>query len=225
MGTDLSKNQVEKTYDRWAPVYDVVFGSIFAQARRAAIEAGCNVGGRILEVGVGTGISLPLYDRDCRICGIDLSEEMLEKARQRVAELQLKQVERLDIMDAENLQFPDGSFDVVAAQYVVNTVPHPEKALAEFRRVLKVGGEIILINRVGADGGPRRAFEMMYQPMAQKLGWRSEFPWARFGTWLERWPDMYLIERRPVPPFGHFSLLRFGKRALSGEHAVRAAND
>jgi phosphatidylethanolamine/phosphatidyl-N-methylethanolamine N-methyltransferase len=210
---DIDSAKVAKTYDRWAPVYDVVFGSIFAQARRTAVDAGNRRGGRILEVGVGTGISLAKYSPDCQICGIDLSEDMLEKARKRVEELRLTNVERLAVMDAENLRFPDRSFDVVAAQYVVNTVPHPEIALNEFRRVLKVGGEIILINRIGANAGPRRTFEKMFQPMARQLGWQSEFPWERFGRWLERSPDMHLIERTPVPPLGHFSLIRFGKVA------------
>jgi phosphatidylethanolamine/phosphatidyl-N-methylethanolamine N-methyltransferase len=120
-------------------------------------------------------------------------------------------VESLEVMDAENLAFPPASFDVVVAQYVVNTVPHPEVALDEFARVLKPGGEIILINRVGAEDGPRKAFEHLLTPVAQRLGWRSEFPWQHFVRWLERTPGVRLIERRPVPPLGHFSLIRFGK--------------
>ena len=125
-------------------------------ARQAAIAATERVGGRILEVGVGTGISLPDYAADNRIVGVDISEPMLRKARKRVTEQALRHVEGLAVMDAERLDFPDASFDVVVAQYVVNTVPHPEAALDEFARVLKPGGEIILINRVGAEDGPRR---------------------------------------------------------------------
>jgi phosphatidylethanolamine/phosphatidyl-N-methylethanolamine N-methyltransferase len=126
----------------------------------------------------------------------------------------LRNVERLAVMDAERLDFPDDSFDVVVAQYVVNTVPHPEAALDEFARVLKPGGEIVLLNRVGADAGPRRVFEHLFQPFANKLGWRSEFPWGRFAHWAESTPHgMHLIERRPMPPLGHFSLIRFGKTA------------
>jgi phosphatidylethanolamine/phosphatidyl-N-methylethanolamine N-methyltransferase len=212
--TTLDKQAVEKVYRRWAPVYDLVFGAVFDQARRAAISASERVGGRILEVGVGTGISLPLYSGNSRIYGIDLSEEMLRKARQRVTRRRLRNVERLVVMDAERLDFPDASFDVVVAQYVVNTVPHPEAALDEFARVLKPGGEMVLINRVGADAGPRRVFEHLFQPVANRLGWRSEFPWERFADWEARTPyRMRLIERRPVPPLGHFSLIRFGKMA------------
>jgi phosphatidylethanolamine/phosphatidyl-N-methylethanolamine N-methyltransferase len=113
---------------------------------------------------------------------------MLLKARRRVAGRRLNNVERLAVMDAERLDFPDASFDVVVAQYVVNTVPHPEIALDEFARVLKPGGEIVLLNRVGADAGPRRVFEHLFQPVASKLGWRSEFPWERFAQWIESTP-------------------------------------
>jgi phosphatidylethanolamine/phosphatidyl-N-methylethanolamine N-methyltransferase len=216
MATELSRNAVIKTYARWAPVYDVVFGSVFENARRMAVEASERVGGRILEVGVGTGISLPYYSAKNRVVGIDISEPMLKVARRRVIEEQLGYVERLEVMDAEDLEFPEASFDVVVAQYVVNTVPHPEIALDEFLRVLRPGGELVIVNRVGATGGSRKAFEHMFQPIAQRLGWRSKFPWTRFERWATRSPEVHLIERRPVPPLGHFSLIRFGKRGAVG---------
>jgi phosphatidylethanolamine/phosphatidyl-N-methylethanolamine N-methyltransferase len=210
--TDIDRDAVAKVYARWAPVYDLVFGAVFERGRRAAIAASERVGGRILEVGVGTGISLPYYSERSRVFGIDLSAHMLQKARRRVAGRRLNNVERLAVMDAERLDFPDASFDVVVAQYVVNTVPHPEIALDEFARVLKPGGEIVLLNRVGADAGPRRMFEHLFQPVANKLGWRSEFPWERFAHWLESSPyELRLLERRPMPPLGHFSLIRFRK--------------
>lgn len=213
MGADFDRQAVTDVYARWAPVYDLVFGPVFERARRAAISASERKGGRILEVGVGTGISLPHYARTSCVFGIDLSEPMLEKARQRVAAMGLTHVEGLAVMDAERMEFPDASFDVVVAQYVVNTVPNAEAALDEFARVLKPGGEIVLINRVGAEAGPRLVFERWFQPMARRLGWQSDFPWRRFARWLDRTAyDMRLIERRPVPPFGHFSLIRFGKR-------------
>ena len=217
----INTETVTKTYARWAPVYDLVFGTVFERARRAAIAATNRVGGRILDVGVGTGICLPDYASSTRVVGVDLSEAMLKKARKRVEELGLRHVESLQVMDAERLEFPDSSFDVVVAQYVVNTVPHPEIALSEFARVLKPGGEIILINRVGAEEGPRRTLEHLFAPFAQKLGWRSEFPWARFARWLEQTDSIQLVERRPVPPLGHFSLIRFGKIATSA-NAARA---
>jgi SAM-dependent methyltransferase len=214
VGTDIDKEAVEKVYARWAPVYDLVFGAVFERGRRAAVAAGERVGGRILEVGVGTGLSLPYYSGRNRVVGIDLSEQMLVKARERVVREQLNHVEELAIMDAEQLDFPEGSFDVVAAQCVVNTVPDPEKALEEFARVLKPCGEIVLLNRVGAEAGPRRVFERLFQPIANRCGWRSDFPWSRFDSWLAGSShEMRLLGRQPVPPFGHFSIIRFGKLA------------
>jgi len=211
MKTDLDKDAVAKAYARWAPVYDLVFGPVFERGREAAIAAAERIGGRILEVGVGTGISLPEYARSNRIVGVDLSEPMLRKAQERVIELNLTHVEALAVMDAERLAFPDGTFDVVVAQYVVSTVPNPEATLDEFARVLKPGGEIVLVSRVGADQGLRRAVEHCLTPMTHKLGWRLQFPWGRFVRWAERSQGMHLVERRLMPPLGHFSLIRFAK--------------
>jgi phosphatidylethanolamine/phosphatidyl-N-methylethanolamine N-methyltransferase len=208
---ELNKEIIAKAYARWAPVYDVVFGPVFEHGRHAAIEAAERIGGRLLEVGVGTGLSLPHYSSDLRIWGIDVSEPMLRKAQQRVAEHGLNNVEALVVMDAEHLDFPDASFDVVVAQYVITTVPNPEAALDEFARVLRPGGEIVLVSRVGAEAGLRRALEKWFAPAARKLGWRTEFSFQRYSQWAKRSPSMQLIERRSMPPFGHFSLIRFGK--------------
>jgi len=117
--TELDKDTIAKAYARWAPVYDLVFGAVFERGRHAAIAAAERIGGRILEVGVGTGISLPDYAPDNRLFGIDISEPMLRKAQERVAEFGLSNVEGLAVMDAEKLSFPDGSFDVVVAQYPI----------------------------------------------------------------------------------------------------------
>src|SRR5262245_64677752 len=104
--TDLDKQTIAKAYARWAPVYDLVFGAVFERGRYAAIAAAERIGGRILEVGVGTGISLPDYARTNRICGVDISEPMLRKAQERVSEFELTNVEGLWVMDAEHLSFP-----------------------------------------------------------------------------------------------------------------------
>jgi phosphatidylethanolamine/phosphatidyl-N-methylethanolamine N-methyltransferase len=221
--SDLDKNTVEKAYDRWAPVYDLVFGAVFDRGRQAAIASAERIGGRILEVGVGTGISLPDYSRANRICGVDISEAMLMKAQERVAELKMTHVEGLWVMDAEHLTFPDASFDVVVAQYVITTVPNPEATLDEFARVLKPGGEIILCSRVGAEAGLRRALEKWFAPAARKLGWRTEFSFERYSRWAQRAPGMQLVERRAMPPFGHFSLIRFGKVADGSAGAQSSA--
>jgi phosphatidylethanolamine/phosphatidyl-N-methylethanolamine N-methyltransferase len=221
---DLDNATVTKAYARWAPVYDLVFGAVFERGRHAAIAAAERIGGHILEVGVGTGISLPSYSKSCRLSGVDISGPMLRKAQERVAEFGLSNVEGLWVMDAEHLSFPDASFDVVVAQYVITTVPNPEATLDEFARVLKPGGEIVLVSRVGAEAGLRRSLEHWFQPAARKLGWRTEFSFERYARWAERTHGMRLVERRAMPPFGHFSLIRFGKEggANSPEESVPA---
>ncbi|MEI8275661.1 MAG: class I SAM-dependent methyltransferase, partial [Hyphomicrobiales bacterium] len=152
MGSDLDKHRVERAYALWAPIYDFVFGKVFETGRNEAIVAAERVcgpqGGRILEVGVGTGISLPDYNPINRVVGVDLSEPMLRKAQERVAAQTLAYVDGLSVMDAERMALPDQSFDVVVAQFVITTVPHPEETLDEFIRVLKPGGEIILVNHI-----------------------------------------------------------------------------
>src|SRR5690606_34410301 len=123
--------------------------------------------------------SLPDYSRTNRLAGIDISEPMLRKAKQRVREYRLDNVDLLAVMDVNHLGFSDNSFDVVIAQYVITAVPDPEAALDEFARVVKPGGEIILVNHIGAERGARRVFERGFAPMARRLGWRPEFAWAR----------------------------------------------
>jgi phosphatidylethanolamine/phosphatidyl-N-methylethanolamine N-methyltransferase len=215
MTDSLDRNAVEKAYARWAPVYDLVFGKVFEAGRKASIVAAERVGGRILEVGVGTGISLPDYARTNQLVGIDISAPMLRKAHERVAQQGLTNVEGLAVMDAKHLAFRDNAFDVIVAQYVITAVPDPEATLDEFARVLRPGGEIILVNHIGAEDGPRRAFELAFAPVARRLGWRPEFPWARLTAWMARMPGIHLIERRPMPPLGHFSLVRYGKGAAA----------
>src|SRR5690348_1968223 len=211
MTADINRVAVEKAYDRWAPVYDLVFGPVFERGRRASLAAAERIGGRILEVGVGTGISLPDYSSRNRIFGVDISEEMLRKAQKRVAELGLHHVEGLAVMDAEKLDFPDASFDVVVAQYVVTAVPNPEAALDEFARVLKPGGEMVLLTRIGAETGLRRNIEHLLQPVVRKLGWRTEFSFERYRRWVATRKDVRIAESRALPPLGHFYMIRFEK--------------
>ena len=199
---------VANAYGRWAPVYDAVFGPVFRQGRLAAVEAAEEIGGRILEVGVGTGLSLPSYRKTNRIVGIDISEPMLDKARDRVRKQNLSHVEAIQYGDAEQLNFADGSFDVLVAQYVVTAVPNPERALNEFIRVVRPGGEIILTTRIGAESGIRGAIEGFLMPLTSRLGWRTEFSWARYERWLAASPTVRLREKRALPPLGHFYLVR-----------------
>jgi phosphatidylethanolamine/phosphatidyl-N-methylethanolamine N-methyltransferase len=214
MGGDIDQQSVERAYARWAPVYDLVFGAVFERGRQEAIAAAekfCGPqGGRILEVGVGTGISLPCYNRINRLVGIDISEPMLRQAHRRVVEQNLANVEAIAVMDATRMALPNNSFDVVVAQYVITAVPNPEATLDEFARVLRPGGEIVLVNHIGAESGPRRLFEQCFAPVARKLGWRPEFPFKRLSDWATR-SGVRVLERRPMPPMGHFALIRFAR--------------
>jgi phosphatidylethanolamine/phosphatidyl-N-methylethanolamine N-methyltransferase len=223
MVPQMETDQVASAYAKWAPVYDLVFGPVFRQGRRAAIVAAEQIGGRILEVGVGTGISLPGYDRANRVYGVDISEPMLEKARQRVRSLKLHHVEAIEVMDAEKMNFPDNAFDVVVAQYVITAVPNPERALDEFARVVRPGGEIIIATRVGAEQGLRGKIEKALMPVTSRLGFRTEFAFSRYSDWADTMPDIELVERRALPPLGHFSLVRFRKLEMAATGSNRGA--
>ena len=211
MASDLDRAGVAKAYGRWAPIYDLVFGKVFDHGRQSTIAVADKIGGRILDVGVGTGLSLSDYSPSTKLCGVDISEPMLRKAQRRVRALGLPNVEMLAVMDAKNLAFPNEFFDAVVAQYVVTAVPDPEATLNDFIRVLKLGGELILVNHIGAENGARRVFELAFAPLARRLGWRPEFPWARLANWAAAHGSVSLIERRPMPPMGHFSLIRYRK--------------
>jgi len=216
MTADLGTASVAAAYDRWAPVYDLVFGKVFTQGRRDAIlaaEAAISPGANcVLEVGVGTGISLPQYARSTSVTAIDISAAMLGKARARATRLGLDNVEQLAVMDAEAMQFADDSFDVVVGQYVITSVPDPEAALDEFVRVLRPGGQIVIATRIGANIGLRGAIEKALMPLTTRLGFRTEFPVSRYEDWARNSGKVELVENRPLPPLGHFSLLIYRKK-------------
>ena len=209
MATVMRTSTVAAAYDRWAPIYDLVFGQVFRRGRALAVEAADRIGGRVLEVGCGTGISLAQYSRRCRLYGIDISDGILAKARRRAA--RLPNVEAIEVMDAEALRFPDDSFDVVVAQYVVTAVPNPERALDEFARAVRPGGEIVITTRIGAGHGLRGRIEKTLMPLTSRLGFRTEFPFERYADWARANGRVKLVERRALPPLGHFELLRFAK--------------
>jgi phosphatidylethanolamine/phosphatidyl-N-methylethanolamine N-methyltransferase len=208
---DIDRAGVEKAYQRWAPVYDLVFGKVFDHGRQSTIAEADRIGGRVLDVGVGTGLSLSDYSPTTKVCGVDISEPMLRRAQQRVREEKLLNVETLAVMDAKHLAFTDNFFDAVVAQYVITAVPDPEATLDDFVRVLKPGGELILVNHIGAESGFRRLSELAFAPLARRLGWRPEFPWGRLVAWEKAHGGVSLTERRPMPPMGHFSLIRYRK--------------
>jgi len=202
----IEDGHVVAAYARWAPVYDWSFGAFTRRPRRAAVaEMNKLPPSRIIELGVGTGISLPLYDRGHRVTGIDLSRDMLDRARKRVADDGLAHVEALHEMDAGALTFPDGAFDAAMAMFVITVVPHPERVMAELARVVRPGGRVVLVNHFSVESGPRAFAERHLSRFSSKLGWRPNFP---IGTVLDR-PELRLVERRAVKAFDLFTLLTF----------------
>lgn len=209
MATRMQTQAVAAAYDRWAPIYDLVFGPVFRQGRSLATERASRIGGAVLEVGVGTGLSLRQYSSHCRVTAIDISNKILVKAEERARTL--PNIKAILVMDAEQLEFEAASFDVVVAQYVLTAVPNPERALDEFARVLRPGGEIVINTRIGAGAGLRGTIEKALMPLTSRLGFRTEFSRARYADWQRANGTVELIERSPLPPLGHFELLRFRK--------------
>ncbi|MCC6737096.1 MAG: class I SAM-dependent methyltransferase [Bauldia sp.] len=202
----LDEASVRKAYSRWAPVYDAVFALPFYTGRRAVARIVNRMApGRILEAGVGTGMALPLYDRRHEIHGIDLSPEMLAKARTRVARKGLANVASIQEMDAGDLAFPDRNFDAVIAMYVMTVVPDPEKVMAEFVRVSRPGGRLIVIGHFASTGGVYAWFERRLAKYAAKIGWNPDFPVSR----LTRRADLRLKTSRKLGPLWLFTLLEF----------------
>lgn len=204
----LENAHVEEAYARWAPVYDLAFTAVMAPGRRAAVAAAQRRGGLILDVGVGTGLELPMFDPQVSVVGVDLSEPMLRRAQSRVTQEKLLQVAGLSVMDATRLAFPTAHFDAVVAPYVLTVVPDPGATLDELARVVKPGGEIVLVNHVGAETGPIAWVESWLGKRSASLGWRPEFSWAILGDWIDSRPDFRLVERRRIAPLGLFTLAR-----------------
>jgi phosphatidylethanolamine/phosphatidyl-N-methylethanolamine N-methyltransferase len=186
-------------------VYDQVFGGVSAFGRRRAVAAVNELNGvRVLEVGVGTGLALPRYDRSKRVTGIDLSAEMLALARRRVREDGLSNVESLLEVDAEATGFDSGMFDIAVAMFVASVVPHPRALLAEMRRVVRPGGHLLFVNHFAAERGPRWWAERALAPASRKLGWHPDF--SREALLPPE--DMAAASFDPVPPLGLFTLVR-----------------
>ena len=207
----LGNKHVKNSYARWAPVYDLVFALVLRPGRKAAAAAADRPGGHVLDVGVGTGLELPMFDRRTRLTGIDLSEPMLRRAQRRVRAKALGNVEGLVVMDAARLAFPDAHFDAVVAPYVLTVVPDPRASLEELARVVKPGGEIILVNHVGSGQGPMAWIESALAKCGAELGWQPEFAWSILGDWIDSTPSVRLVQRRKLPPFGLFTLARIAR--------------
>jgi phosphatidylethanolamine/phosphatidyl-N-methylethanolamine N-methyltransferase len=200
----LDAEAVRTAYRRQASFYDIAFGRISRAARLHTIRILEELPGQsVLEVGVGTGLALPLYNGKKRVTGIDLSADMLARARARVVEENLTHVEALLEQDAEATNFADASFDTAAVMFVASVVPHPRLLLAELHRIVRPGGHILFVNHFVAEFGPRRFIEHALAPLSRALGWHPDFSsHDLFGPIL---PDGATFE--PMPPFGLFTLV------------------
>ena len=193
-----------KIYDRWGNFYDIIFKGIFSEGRDVGVKLlDLRAGERLLEVGVGTGLSLPLYRRDTSIVGIDISSKMLEKAQEKIEKYDLRNVQ-LEVMDAQAMDFPDSSFDCVTACYVVSAAPDPHKVVSEICRVCKPGGRIVFINHFKSLNPLIGAIEGLIEPIGQRLG---------FSTTLDLHDLLKEIKLEPVleRPVNLFKLWRIVK--------------
>ena len=216
----MSSEAVRRAYRRWAPVYDFTFGKVADWGRMRTVDYINRLEGRVLEVGIGTGISLPHYKRSLKVTAIDLSPDMLKRARERVEREQLGHVEAVIEMDAGDMSFPDNSFDVVVAMYVLTVVPDPRRVMQELQRVCKPGGEVIVVNHFSKSDGLRGRVEKALAPFASLLGWRPQFPMET----LFDCDSLIVKGATELKPFGLFTLLRFekAKEARTTSHkAVR----
>jgi phosphatidylethanolamine/phosphatidyl-N-methylethanolamine N-methyltransferase len=173
----------KRVYATWAKFYDRIYQGLLARPQREAVAAACACGDDILEIGVGTGLTLPYFTAGTRVLGADLSLDMLRVASRKVVSLGLSHVRGLMVMDACRLGFEAERFDAVTAQFVITLVPNPEQALAEMDRVLKPGGEIVISSRLVDDGGLLAPFWAAVAPLAKAVGWSSDFKVSRLTGW------------------------------------------
>lgn len=204
----LNATDVQKAYRRWAPFYDQTFGKIVEAGVQQTVARANQFKGRLLEVGVGTGLALPHYAPHLSVTGIDVSADMLAKARQRVGEEGLSNIESLAEMDATALTFEDASFDVATAMYVITVVPDPARVMHEMARVVKPGGTVLVASHFSTQG-ITGVIERGLAKQAPRLGWRPEFP---IDTVLVS-DKLRLVSLQPIKPLGFFTLLEFRRQS------------
>lgn len=200
---------VQKVYDSYAFFYNFLFGRIFKPGREKSVEivnqnAGHNA--KVIEVGVGTGLSLPLYRPDLQITGVDISEKMLQKAEERLKSAQHNNV-TLKVMDAADLKFPDENFDFVVAMYVVSVVPDIKKFLDEIARVCKKNGEIVIVNHFASEHKMMRKIEQFFSGAHSVIGFKSDFQMEQ----ILQYPHFKLLNLSQTNLFGYWKMLHLKK--------------
>jgi phosphatidylethanolamine/phosphatidyl-N-methylethanolamine N-methyltransferase len=201
----MQVDAIQKTYRRWAPVYDLAFGRITQGGRLLAARHVNATGGSVLEVGIGTGLALEYYSPRVQVTGIDLSDAMLNEARQRAERRALRNVAGLYQMDARKIDLADASFDHVAAMHIMSVVPEPERVLDEMVRLCRPGGSVMIANHFAGRAEGWSFAERLAAPLANLLGWHSDFAIER----VMGHPGLRLDENRQVRPFGLMTFLRF----------------
>jgi phosphatidylethanolamine/phosphatidyl-N-methylethanolamine N-methyltransferase len=199
-----------KVYETFAKFYDFIYSWLFLLSHRKVARAASAAGRTILEIGAGTGLVLRHYRPDGEVIAADLSIHMLRKAQEKVKRLNLTHVKGITAMDACAMGFPDAAFDVVSVPFVITLVPDPEKALDEVARVLKPGGEIVIISRFGAEHGLQEKIELAIAPLMKRLGLSSSFKVSRVADWAAKRGDITLTQ---VDHGIYFKMLRLTKRA------------
>lgn len=183
----MQEHSTRTIYDIWAHFYDATMGRGVQRRQQLAIDRmRIQPGERILDVGIGTGLSLEMYPRHARVTGIDISEGMLGKAQARINQYDFD-FARLAVADALHLPFADGAFDHIFVTHVITVVSDPIRLIEEMRRVCKVGGKIVIVNHFLSGNRVAAALEKMLRPICEKIGWRSDLS-------LE-----YLIEQTGLP--------------------------
>jgi phosphatidylethanolamine/phosphatidyl-N-methylethanolamine N-methyltransferase len=207
---DLSS--VKKAYRFYAPVYDFVFGWILAEGRKVTADRLSSIpGGKILEIGVGTGLSFPYYQENVEVTGIDVTPEMLEVARRRTARKGFRHVKAIEEMDAQDLSYADNSFDGVVAMYVASVVPDLAAMTREMFRVARPGAPVIFVNHFSAQKKGMKTVETVLAPLAHRIGFHSDFPLDQFLQVVGQEPEA--IE--PMNLGGYWTAVTFRK---NGQH-------
>ncbi|MBL9050354.1 MAG: class I SAM-dependent methyltransferase [Tabrizicola sp.] len=201
----MQVDAIQKTYRRWAPVYDLTFGRITQGGRILAAQHVNAQGGSVLEVGIGTGLALDFYSANVHVTGIDLSAEMLREAQLRATRKATGNLVGLHVMDARQIAFPDASFDHVAAMHIMSVVPEPERVLDEMARLCRPGGSVMIANHFAGRAEGWSLAERLAAPLANVLGWHSDFAIER----VLGHPKLRLEDQRQVRPLGLMTFLRF----------------
>ncbi|MCV9967498.1 methyltransferase domain-containing protein [Pararhizobium sp. BT-229] len=199
-----------RVYRFWAPVYDRLYAGILADAHGKIIELASAEGGRVLEVGVGTGLLLPKYSRRCHVTGIDISNEMIARARDKIAAHGLDQVD-LRVGNAQCLEFPPNSFDVVILPFVLTLLPDPEGALEECLRVLKPEGTIVIASKISDGAGVVGLVERILAPFVEAIGWSATFRSQRLLRWIDGHSSVEVIDWLSSAPVGLFKVIKLRK--------------